>query len=214
MAPRDIRVALIGDEGVGKSSIISALIKSVSAHGKATGLYSIAAFDIPIDCPNPSEPNRAELTAAPSLSLPTWHIQSAVPVAARPHARREAFVRLAPRTVLPEVTIPPSVTPGHDVTTVIIDTSRALPSSAPRLGTISLMMDGAALPQLDQKTRVISSTRSGKLTSSPSSVSPHCAATRGSTFFCSKATLSSRPRTRMRLTPLFPRRLGRQPQLV
>ncbi|GAA5881664.1 hypothetical protein JCM3774_005712 [Rhodotorula dairenensis] len=62
MAPRDIRVALIGDEGVGKSSIISALIK-------------------------------------------------------------EAFVRLAPRTVLPEVTIPPSVTPGHDVTTVIIDTS-------------------------------------------------------------------------------------------
>ncbi|POY72027.1 hypothetical protein BMF94_4942 [Rhodotorula taiwanensis] len=63
MAPaRDIRVALIGDEGVGKSSIISALIK-------------------------------------------------------------EAFVRLAPRTVLPEVTIPPSVTPGHDVTTVIVDTS-------------------------------------------------------------------------------------------
>lgn len=29
MAPRDVRVALIGDEGVGKSSIISALIKSV-----------------------------------------------------------------------------------------------------------------------------------------------------------------------------------------
>ena len=41
--------------------------------------------------------------------------------------RREAFVRLAPRTVLPEVTIPPSVTPGHDVTTVIVDTSRAFP---------------------------------------------------------------------------------------
>ncbi|GJN94539.1 hypothetical protein Rhopal_007622-T1 [Rhodotorula paludigena] len=59
---RDVRVALVGDEGVGKSSIISSLIK-------------------------------------------------------------EAFVRLAPRTVLPEVTIPPAVTPGHDVTTVIIDTS-------------------------------------------------------------------------------------------
>ncbi|GAA5916550.1 hypothetical protein JCM5296_005098 [Sporobolomyces johnsonii] len=59
---RDVRVCLVGDEGVGKSSIISALIK-------------------------------------------------------------EAFVRLAPRTVLPEVTIPPTVTPGHDVTTVIIDTS-------------------------------------------------------------------------------------------
>ncbi|GAA5820860.1 hypothetical protein JCM3770_007272 [Rhodotorula araucariae] len=59
---RDVRVVLVGDEGAGKSSIISALIK-------------------------------------------------------------EAFVRLAPRTVLPEVTIPPSVTPGHDVTTVIVDTS-------------------------------------------------------------------------------------------
>ncbi|GAA6063707.1 hypothetical protein JCM10212_004434 [Sporobolomyces blumeae] len=59
---RDVRVCLVGDEGVGKSSIISALIK-------------------------------------------------------------ESFVRLAPRTVLPEVTIPPSVTPGLDVTTVIIDTS-------------------------------------------------------------------------------------------
>ncbi|BGP03689.1 Mitochondrial Rho GTPase 1 [Rhodotorula toruloides] len=59
---RDVRVCLVGDEGVGKSSIISALIK-------------------------------------------------------------ESFVRLAPRTVLPEVTIPPAVTPGHNVTTVIIDTS-------------------------------------------------------------------------------------------
>ncbi|BGP27838.1 ERMES complex Ca(2+)-binding regulatory GTPase gem1 [Rhodotorula toruloides] len=59
---RDVRVTLVGDEGVGKSSIISALIK-------------------------------------------------------------ESFVRLAPRTVLPEVTIPPAVTPGHNVTTVIIDTS-------------------------------------------------------------------------------------------
>ncbi|GAA5830167.1 hypothetical protein JCM11251_006904 [Rhodosporidiobolus azoricus] len=59
---RDVRVTLVGDEGVGKSSIVSALIK-------------------------------------------------------------EAFVRLAPRTVLPEVTIPPSVSPGLDVTTVIIDTS-------------------------------------------------------------------------------------------
>ncbi|GAA5970928.1 hypothetical protein JCM11641_004512 [Rhodosporidiobolus odoratus] len=59
---RDVRVCMVGDEAVGKSSIVSALIK-------------------------------------------------------------EAFVRLAPRTVLPEVTIPPSVTPGHDVTTVIIDTS-------------------------------------------------------------------------------------------
>lgn len=37
---------------------------------------------------------------------------------------REAFVQLNPRTVLPEVTIPPNVTPGHDVQTVIIDTSR------------------------------------------------------------------------------------------
>lgn len=37
---------------------------------------------------------------------------------------REAFVHLNPRTVLPEVTIPPNVTPGHDVQTVIIDTSR------------------------------------------------------------------------------------------
>ncbi|CEQ42539.1 SPOSA6832_04359, partial [Sporobolomyces salmonicolor] len=64
---RDVRVCLVGDEGVGKSSIISALIKQV------------------------------------------------------PFSR--PFVRLAPRTVLPEVTIPPSVTPGHDVTTVIIDTS-------------------------------------------------------------------------------------------
>ncbi|BGP43676.1 ERMES complex Ca(2+)-binding regulatory GTPase gem1 [Rhodotorula kratochvilovae] len=54
---RDVRVVLVGDEGAGKSSIISALIK----------------------------------------------------------------------TVLPEVTIPPSVTPGHDVTTVIVDTSRAYP---------------------------------------------------------------------------------------
>ncbi|GAA6013790.1 hypothetical protein JCM11491_005100 [Sporobolomyces phaffii] len=59
---RDVRVCLVGDEGVGKSTIISSLIK-------------------------------------------------------------ESFVRLAPRTVLPEVTIPPSVTPGHDVTTVIVDTS-------------------------------------------------------------------------------------------
>ncbi|GAA5842220.1 hypothetical protein JCM3766R1_005068 [Sporobolomyces carnicolor] len=59
---RDVRVCLVGDEGVGKSTIISSLIK-------------------------------------------------------------ESFVRLAPRTVLPEVTIPPSVTPGHDVTTLIIDTS-------------------------------------------------------------------------------------------
>ncbi|GAA6037463.1 hypothetical protein JCM8097_008200 [Rhodosporidiobolus ruineniae] len=59
---RDVRVCLVGDAGVGKSSIVSALIK-------------------------------------------------------------EAFVRLAPHTTLPEVTIPPSVTPGHNVTTVIIDTS-------------------------------------------------------------------------------------------
>ncbi|KAK4056464.1 ERMES complex Ca(2+)-binding regulatory GTPase gem1 [Microbotryomycetes sp. JL221] len=60
--PRDVRVTIVGDEGVGKSSLISSLIK-------------------------------------------------------------EEFVRLAPRTRLPEVTIPPSVTPGHDVTTLIIDTS-------------------------------------------------------------------------------------------
>ncbi|SDA04574.1 BZ3501_MvSof-1269-A2-R1_Chr3-2g06294 [Microbotryum saponariae] len=59
---RDIRVCLVGDEGVGKSTLISSLIK-------------------------------------------------------------EHFVKLAPRTVLPEVTIPPSVTPGHQVTTIIIDTS-------------------------------------------------------------------------------------------
>ncbi|GAA5995100.1 hypothetical protein JCM5350_003269 [Sporobolomyces pararoseus] len=59
---RDVRVCLVGDEGVGKSTIISSLIK-------------------------------------------------------------ESFVKLAPRTVLPVVTIPPSVTPGHDVTTLIIDTS-------------------------------------------------------------------------------------------
>ncbi|SCV74493.1 BQ2448_8134 [Microbotryum intermedium] len=59
---RDIRVCLVGDEGVGKSTLISSLIK-------------------------------------------------------------EQFVKLAPRTVLPEVTIPPSVTPGHHVTTIIIDTS-------------------------------------------------------------------------------------------
>ncbi|GAA5954083.1 hypothetical protein JCM10213_007114 [Rhodosporidiobolus nylandii] len=59
---REVRVCLVGDEGVGKSSIVSSFIK-------------------------------------------------------------EAFVRLAPRTVLPEVTIPPSVSPAHDVTTVIVDSS-------------------------------------------------------------------------------------------
>lgn len=46
-------------------------------------------------------------------------------------ARREAFVRLAPRTTLPEVTIPPTVTPGLDVTTLIIDTSREYPARPP-----------------------------------------------------------------------------------
>lgn len=60
--PREVRVCIVGDEGVGKSSLISTFIK-------------------------------------------------------------EAFVRLHPRSVLPEVTIPPSVSPGMDVTTIIIDTS-------------------------------------------------------------------------------------------
>ncbi|KAK4051643.1 ERMES complex Ca(2+)-binding regulatory GTPase gem1 [Microbotryomycetes sp. JL201] len=74
--PRDVRVAIVGDEGVGKSSLISSLIK-------------------------------------------------------------EEFVRLAPRTRLPEVTIPPSVTPGHDVTTLIVDTSHAIdnPNSFDRVPT-------------------------------------------------------------------------------
>ena len=41
-------------------------------------------------------------------------------------ARREGFVKLAPRTVLPEVTIPATVTRGHNVTTQIVDTSPRL----------------------------------------------------------------------------------------
>lgn len=44
MAPRDIRVALIGDEGVGKSSIISALIKSVSTPGASDGAVQHSRF--------------------------------------------------------------------------------------------------------------------------------------------------------------------------
>lgn len=77
---------------------------------------------------------------------------------------REAFVKLSPRTVLPEVTIPPSVTPGHDVTTLIIDTSRALlPSEMSGTARQRRLIDWTARTQLDRRIAPTWSTRSGRL---------------------------------------------------
>ncbi len=87
-------------------------------------------------------------------------------------------MRLAPRTVLPEVTIPPSVTPGHDVTTLIIDTSRKSLGVLGRHSPASLcrlFLTRSTLTSSNQhglRIAVISSTRFAKLTSSQSFVRP------------------------------------------
>lgn len=173
MAPRDIRVALIGDEGVGKSSIISALIKSVSTHGaQGTGLYSSTALSLA--CPRMPRvrpnPKRNGLTAA---SSPSPHLAHPIRGSLLPPARPQRSV-CPPRTenCLARSDHPterhsrPRRHHRHHRHFACVS-----PSFASREPSHPLIMQALRPPQLDQKTRVTSSTRSGKPTSSPSSVS-------------------------------------------